>query len=769
LTAGIIAGMEPYVDLADVHESLGIKEASTMAETLTLSIAGVGVVAVIGVGEQPTTFGFPAFTTPGSERAHERIVKRIQNAVAKGTELPVSCAVEGITWCMLTEPIRSSGGAVIAVLVVARQGRAWSSADRRLVKFYGDVLGLIAAQSRRETNLISQGRLDELVSDVAERLMSATAESRDEVLTWTVRTLAEFLGADVAFIRRHDHKNGLSILEAEWPPREMPSGEEDPLGVVRFDSDPIFARSQNVKGPFFLSDEEETESYWEHIDEEVGIPEVGGLALPLLVEDNTWGILGFLHFSQHAWVAPELHALQAVASMLVQLQGRFDAEDKISYNANHDDLTGLPNRRALVAELERRLAQKRPMAAMVIDLDRFKVMNDFLGHANGDRLLRTMSDRLRTSIRTNDFAARLGGDEFVFLADGVSSDLEATASAERILNILAAPVEIAGQMVSHTASIGVVISGDEQSGLELLGRADVAMYDAKSRGRAQTIVFDDRLREAVNEKSRTELLLAEAIESGGLRLHFQPEVDLITGELMAVESLVRWEHPKRGLLNAAEFISIAEETGLVVGIGRWVFEEACRQLSIWAREYPELTMAVRVNMSPADFKFSDLVGFVEGCLDRYSIDPSRMCIEITEHAVQDETEHTANVLRRFRELGMEIALDDFGTGSASMTQLKNLPVDFLKLDMSFVRGVAEGRFDRAIVESICLLAKALDLDVIGEGVEDATIAATLVELGCHRAQGYLMSRPMSAADLTPVLVRGGVDPSVYEIALAALV
>jgi diguanylate cyclase (GGDEF)-like protein len=390
-------------------------------------------------------------------------------------------------------------------------------------------------------------------------------------------------------------------------------------------------------------------------------------------------------------------------------------------------------------------------------------MNDFLGHASGDRVLTTIGDRIRTSIRPNDFAARLGGDEFVILVGEVSGEMEVMATAYRILGVIGEPIDFAGQQVSHTASVGIVLSRPGlRNGMELLGWADVAMYAAKRQGRNQAVVFDDVLQELVSERSRTELTLREAIESDGLRLHYQPEVDLRTGRLLAVEALVRWEHPTRGLLPASAFITVAEETGLVVDMGRWVFTEACRQLAAWRREYPNLPLIVRVNMSPAEFVISGLVEFVEDRLRVYDIPGERLCIEVTEHAVLQEPEQTARILRGFQALGVEIAIDDFGTGYASFTELKRLPVNLLKLDQTFVQGIITDPSDRAIVEAIIQLGRALDLGMIAEGIECSATIDKLLELGCYRGQGYLMSVPMSAEELAPVLNAGAIDLSVFR-------
>jgi diguanylate cyclase (GGDEF)-like protein len=703
-----------------------------------------------------------SWSAPDTEVALAHIRKRVQNQMNLHSGVrSFSCVVGGVAWGVLVEPIEVGPNKVVGALVVARQGRAWSSREHSLASAFGGLLSHSAALASSELALLDQRRLDELVGQVAERLMSGSSKDRQELLDWTTRVLAEFLGADVAFLRRNDHVRGVSILEAEWSDREIP--QPDPLGEVPFDADPVFAATRDLRQPYLAGLPDTPDDYLNRVEKGSGVPLVGGACVPLLLGDTTWGVLGFLHFGLHGWSPEEISTLQAVASMLVQLQARIEAEERTEYIALHDDLTGLANRRALLRELEIRLGANRKTAVLFFDLDRFKVMNDFLGHASGDRVLTTIADRLRTSIRSSDFAARLGGDEFVVLVDNASSEMEVLASAYRILEVLGQPMDFAGYHVSHTSSIGIVLSTPEsKNGMELLGWADVALYAAKRRGRNQAVVFDKALRKSVGERSMTELTLREAIEGDGLRLHFQPEVDLRTGRLLAVEALVRWQHPTRGILPAAAFITVAEETGLVVEMGRWVFEEACRQLAIWRREYPNLPLVVRVNMSPTQFVISGLVEFVENCLRVHDIPGNRLCIEITEHAVLQEPEQTARILQGFQALGVELALDDFGTGYASMTELKRLPVNDLKLDQTFVSGITSDPRDRAIVEAIIQLGHALNLEVIAEGVESSATVETLVELGCTRGQGYLISVPMSAEDLVPVLKSEGVDPSIFS-------
>jgi len=726
-------------------------------DTIVEAVPGTEIVDVVARSEV-TILGFDeaSFAAEGTEVVHERIRDRVVGQLAGSSAISsFSCSVQGVVWGVLVEPIQMEGGGVKGALIVAREGRAWSSRERALVRTLGGLLSHVATLATRESSLLHQRRLDELVAQVAERLMSGSTRTRGEVLQWTTRVLAEFLGADVAFLRRNDHARGLSILEAEWPVRDVV--QPDPLGEVPFDADPVFAAMKDLREPYLPEPDATPDEYLERVEAGSGVKVVGGAAVPLLMADQTWGILGFLHFSLHAWSPAEVNALQAVASMLVQLQARLDAEEQTEYNAYHDDLTGLANRRALLRELRDRLTASRTTAVLVFDLDRFKVMNDFLGHANGDRLLTTIADRIRTSIRTNDFAARLGGDEFVILLDNAASEMEVLASAYRILDVVGGPIEIAGQLVSHTASIGIVIAKrGAQNPMDLLGQADVALYAAKAQGRNQAVIFDQVLRESVDERSRTELGLREAIESDGLRLHFQPELDLRTGKLLAVEALVRWQHPTRGLLPAAAFITVAEETGLVVDMGRWVFADACRQLAEWRRRFPFLPVVVRVNMSPAQFATDEIVDFVETCMRLHDVPGNRLCIEMTEHAVMAEPEKTARILRGFQALGVEIALDDFGTGYSSMTELKRLPVNLLKLDTTFVQGITSDKRDRAIVEAIIKLGRALDLEIVAEGIETEATIDKLLELGCHRGQGYLLSMPIPPEELVPIFESGGI-------------
>jgi diguanylate cyclase (GGDEF)-like protein len=736
-------------------EATGL-QSRLVVETLIQVIDNVEIVEIVTEPEPFLGFHAASWSAPGVDYALTRIGKRIFGQLEGHSAVgSFSCVVTGVAWGVLAEPIRIEGGDTVGMLVVARRGRSWSGRERSLAKAFASLLSHGAILATHEGALLIQQRLDELVGRVAEGLMSASLRTRKDVLTWTTRMLAEFVGADLAFLRRNDHLRGLSVLEAEWPPREAPT--PDPLEEVPFDADPVLAATRNLRMPDLAGATEDPADYLERVEKGSGVHRVGRVCVPLLLGDTTWGVLGFLHFEPHRWTPEEIATLGAIGSLLMQLQARIDAEERTEYNAVHDELTELPNRRALLRELEARLGAQRKTAILFFDLDRFKVMNDLLGHASGDKVLSVIASRIRDSIMPNDFAARLGGDEFVVLLDEVCRETEAVAAAERILGVIRTPIDFGGQQVIHAASIGIVLSGlGLQDGMQLLGWADVALYAAKRRGGNQAVVFDEVLRKSVSERSQMELTLREAIEGDGLRLHYQPEVDLRTGELLAVEALVRWRHPTRGLLSASEFINIAEESGLVVEMGRWVFAEVCRQLAAWEREYPNLSLVIRVNMSPAQFVVSGLVEFVENCLHQHRIPGKQLCIQMKEHAVLQDPGQTARVLRGFGALGVEVAVDDFGTNYASFAELKRLPMNYLKLCEAFVQGINTDPSDKAIVETIIQLGRALNLHVIAKGIESRESIDTLVELGCLRGQGYLISMPMSADQLAPVLRAGTV-------------
>ncbi|HQR52424.1 MAG TPA: EAL domain-containing protein [Burkholderiales bacterium] len=433
--------------------------------------------------------------------------------------------------------------------------------------------------------------------------------------------------------------------------------------------------------------------------------------------------------------------------------------ERIEYQATHDALTGLPNRLLLRDRLVQALAHARrsrsPVAVLFIDLDRFKHVNDSLGHSEGDVLLQKVSQRLRTAVREGDTVARWGGDEFVVVLDSANDGAAAQAVAHKIAAALRSPIPLGLHVVTISASIGGAIYPDDGDTSEtLLRRADAAMYRAKSSGRDAVRFFAQEMDEAAAERLALELALREAIDHGQLELVYQPQVRLRDGKLVGAEALVRWRHPTAGLLGPARFIGLAEDSGLIIGLGNWVLREACSQLRTWRRAgLPPL--AVSVNVSPRQFAHAEFENTVTGALDSAGIVPGDLKLEITESVLATDLERTAAVMRRLQERGVGVSIDDFGVDYSALRYLKQFPVGELKIDHAFVSHVTSSPQDAAITEAIIALARSLGLSVVAEGVETLAQLDFLRERGCDAAQGFVLSRPLPVAEMTRLLERGG--------------
>ncbi len=454
---------------------------------------------------------------------------------------------------------------------------------------------------------------------------------------------------------------------------------------------------------------------------------------------------------RRVWGLMHSIAIETVASgepmWLVHVEDishRRRAEQLLRFQATHDELTGLANRRELRNRAEQILDGPGSAAMLTLDLDRFKLINDSLGHDKGDELLVVVADRIRLAVRPADLVARLGGDEFAVLIPGPTDIHEARRIADRLLSMLGEPVLLGSQQIFPTVSIGIAVADAESTVPDLLRRSDTAMYRAKSAGRSRHETFDEDLREEVTARMATEAGLRRALRDNEFVTHFQPEVSLQTGAVLGAEALVRWQHPEKGLLAAATFIEVAEETGLVVEMGAQVLRDACAEAASWTNS-PE-TM-IRVNFAAAQLQRSETVDLVAATLAEFDLAPERLCVEITESAMMEDVERAERILHDLKALGVRLAVDDFGTGFSSLAYLKRFPVDALKIDREFVIGVGQSEDDNAFVGSIVSLADALGLDVVAEGVEEPEQAAALLRLGCHRAQGYLFGRPGPASDL----------------------
>ncbi|WP_067449725.1 putative bifunctional diguanylate cyclase/phosphodiesterase [Nocardia alba] len=558
-------------------------------------------------------------------------------------------------------------------------------------------------------------------------------------------SLVDYFDVEFAYLRHTEREQRQTVLIAEWPPRPYVP-DPDPLRVIDFaEADSLFLASENAVEPIIVSRGDEYPDYQEMIRQSTGMPSMVTACVPLISRGVSTGALGFVRRGDRAWTTREVNVLKAIAALFAQLQARVEAEDRLRYIASHDDLTGLANRRALLEHMEERLAPGNagPVATFFLDLDRLKALNDFLGHNAGDNFIRTLAARLRKNFAPEDMIARLGGDEFVIVPAETMDAVAAELEANRIQELVGRRVSVGQESVSRGVSVGVALGvPGETTVSDVLRRADHALLSAKSGGGNGIAVFTDAMRVQFELQDDVEVNLRTAVSDGSMVLHYQPEVDLRTGRIVALEALVRWQHPTRGLLPPGAFVAVAEATNLAGELGRWVIRSACSQFADWRRRGLAANVVIRINVSPVQLVSADFVERIEDILRLYGIDGSSVCLEITEHVVVQDLVRTRLTLRGLKRMGVQIAIDDFGTGYSSLSHLKALPVDAVKIDRGFVQRLGDSDDDLAIVKSIIGLAGSFGLGVVGEGVETPMAARTLVGLGCYRAQGFLIARPM---------------------------
>ncbi|TFV89892.1 EAL domain-containing protein [Blastococcus sp. CT_GayMR16] len=450
-------------------------------------------------------------------------------------------------------------------------------------------------------------------------------------------------------------------------------------------------------------------------------------------------------------------------------------EAQLQHNAFHDTLTGLANRALFADRLDHALARTdrlaAPVAVLFVDLDDFKAVNDGSGHTAGDDLLVAVADRLRRTLRPSDTIARLGGDEFAVLIEDAAEPGRPEAAAQRLLGALAEPFVAAGDgaEVRITASVGIAMgAAGQHDAAELLRHADVAMYAAKAAGKGRSAVFEPEMDSAIIGQLQMKAELARAVERGEFTVYYQPTVELANGRLAGVEALVRWQHPERGLVPPLDFIPLAEQTGLIVPIGRYVLREACQQMRAWHTSYPTTPpMTVSVNLSARELDEPGLVDSVRDVLVETGLDPAHLILEITESLLLVDLPATVTILSALRALGVRLAIDDFGTGYSSLSYLENLPVDILKIDKSFVDRIGETPADipgvedpnqSVMVSAISQLGHALHLDLVAEGIEQREQVSTLQGLACQYGQGYYFARPLTSGALAELLHRQADEP-----------
>ncbi|WP_205877121.1 putative bifunctional diguanylate cyclase/phosphodiesterase [Mycobacterium camsae] len=602
--------------------------------------------------------------------------------------------------------------------------------------------------------------LHAIITTVATKLLGATSNTAVASSTEVLAELVRYLDVDVSFLRHNDHTVRATVLVAEWPPRpDVP--DPDPLHTIYFaDADPVFALAENAKEPVILRPESQNEEYQQTISEASGIPAVSLASIPLLSGEVTTGTLGFVKYGDRRWSDEEINALTVVATMLAQVQARISIEDQLSYQASHDDLTALPNRRALVHHLDQRLAtgQPGPVTVLVFNLDRLKAINDYLGHEAGDAFIRDFAAEAGAAMEGQGLIARTAGDEFVVVPAGPMDVVTARRLAEHLSSRLTDHVAIGGEVLNRTVSIGVATGmPGKDSSLDLLRHADDALQCTKGTGAQRIGVISTDVINRRKVRADIELHLPGAIETDALTVLYLPEIDMLTGKILAIEALARWQHPTRGLLLPDVFIPVAESLNLAGELGKWVLNAACADLSGWRADGVGLDTMLRVNVSPAQLVAQDLVNTVSQTVGKFGLSGMTLGLEITESMLIRDVASTRATLSALTDLGIDIAIDDFGTGFSGMGLLRTLPVSTLKIDRGFVRDLDVSADDLAIVRAVMGLAEALDLNVVAEGVESEGAARTLLKEGCVRAQGFLFCRPLSATATRQLLARGTLD------------
>jgi diguanylate cyclase (GGDEF)-like protein/PAS domain S-box-containing protein len=485
-----------------------------------------------------------------------------------------------------------------------------------------------------------------------------------------------------------------------------------------------------------------------------------GMSVLIAGRDGPWGAITAHSRGPRRFAPDEADFLAAVANVVYSAVDRHRIEETVRHTAVHDTLTGLPNRTLALDRLDGALARRRrdsrDVAVLLLDLDRFKLVNDSLGHKAGDDLLVALAPRLHDAVRPSDTVARLGGDEFMVICEQLEGARAAIQVAERVAHAVSQPIVLRSGEHFITASIGIALAGGANEDPEGLVRdADAAMYRAKERGRGRYELFDDVLRERVLTRMRTETELRRALERDELRVVYQPVMDLARGGIVAVEALVRWQHPDRGLLDPVEFVPVAEDSGLIRPLGEWVLRVACHDGAALQRRFPRSEpLLVCVNASARQIAQAAFPAEVADIARQSGLAPGSLALEITESVLLEEAHAPVTVLARLREYGLRLMLDDFGTGYSSLSYLKRFPLDVVKVDRSFIAGLGRDEEDSAIVAAVISMAHTLGLSVVAEGVERAEQMEQLRRLRCDRVQGRYLAEPLPADELEPLIATG---------------
>jgi diguanylate cyclase (GGDEF)-like protein/PAS domain S-box-containing protein len=620
------------------------------------------------------------------------------------------------------------------------------------VKRWHGVMSDITEQKRAEAELAMRAAQQSAVARLGEHalqgasladLMNEAVRAGVELLDLEIGAVVELLAEEEAVVFRALHG-----LPAVRPGDRVPAGLGSQSGYALLSG-----------GPAVVTDWE-SERRFERSQVLTDIGSRSGLTVLIEGRRGPFGALGFHSMSHRLFDQGDVDFVQALANVLGDVVERQLTDDDIRHRALHDPLTGLPNRLLFLDRLQQATERQRRRrdtlsAVLALDLDRFKLVNESLGHRTGDELLAAAAPRLKQAVRSSDTVARFGGDEFGILLEDIAGEHDAIEMAERVASVFTRPFVLDGNEHFVTTSIGIALAEGGERAEDLLRDAAAAMHRAKERGRARYELFDEALRGRALSRLRVENDLRRALERDELTVHYQPLVSLRDHTMVSVEALVRWDHPERGRIAPGDFIPVAEETGLIEPIGRWVLEHACRQAAQWYRERPDdRPLTLSVNLSAAQVSRPDLAETVAATLRATGLDPSCLALELTESMLVGDHEELSDTLMAIRALGVRLVLDDFGTGYSSLSYLTRLPLDALKVDRSFVDGLGTEPRDTAVTEAIVAMSRALSLRVVGEGAETEQQVRELARLGCDLVQGFYFSRPVPAAEITCMLTEG---------------